>query len=254
MDYSKQYRSKIFIIEKQQARITEMLRLIDSQGLIKYDKTSFESLEHPQFVRSDNGEERSGSEVQAYYEAIRTASSKPFKLSEEAIRNLHADIFKSSSDNNHRGSYRTNEMGSSITLSGGGEQITFSSAEPSVIKKSMKTLIRWTIEELNKKELHVITIISAFVYEFLIIHPFKDGNGRTSRALMYLLLIKCGYDFLRFTSLSNYLQENKRIYMRCIVDAQLYSGTDKEKIGNFIYFNYKCIYELLVDSSTKRLS
>ena len=42
----------------------------------------------------------------------------------------------------------------------------------------MENLISWTNENIQKEELHPLIIIAVFVYEFLSIHPYQDGNGR----------------------------------------------------------------------------
>jgi Fic family protein len=60
-----------------------------------------------------------------------------------------------------------------------------------LVAKEMEELYLWYFE--NKKRLHPV-ILAAEMHERLVcIHPFIDGNGRTSRLLMNLILLQNGY-------------------------------------------------------------
>lgn len=61
----------------------------------------------------------------------------------------------------------------------------------------MSGLIEWTNATLETKRLHSLLVIGIFTVTFLAIHPFQDGNGRLSRILATLLLLRCGYPFPR---------------------------------------------------------
>ncbi len=49
--------------------------------------------------------------------------------------------------------------------------------------------------------LHPLLVIAIFVVVFLAIHPFQDGNGRLSRVLTSLLLLRAGYAHVPYSSL-----------------------------------------------------
>ena len=70
----------------------------------------------------------------------------------------------------------------------------------------MDSLIKWYNEE---SETHNLIKVAVFVYEFLSIHPFQDGNGRLSRVLTNLLLLQAGYDFVPFISHEKIVEDNK---------------------------------------------
>jgi len=55
---------------------------------------------------------------------------------------------------------------------------------------------------------------------FLAIHPFQDGNGRLSRILTTLLLLRCGYLYVPYSSLERVIEENKQEYYRALRAAQ----------------------------------
>ena len=67
-------------------------------------------------------------------------------------------------------------------------------------------------QEIQNNEGPDLGIISNFVLDFLCIHPFRDGNGRTSRLLTILLLYQNGYYVGRYISLERIIEEHKDDY------------------------------------------
>lgn len=60
---------------------------------------------------------------------------------------------------------------------------------------------------LNSKEEYIHPLIRACILHFMIAHehPFRDGNGRTSRALFYWFMLKSGYAAFKYVSISQLL-------------------------------------------------
>jgi Fic family protein len=58
----------------------------------------------------------------------------------------------------------------------------------------MADLVDWLGQEGDR--LHPLVAIGIFVVVFLAIHPFQDGNGRLSRVLTTLLLLRAGYAYV----------------------------------------------------------
>ena len=63
----------------------------------------------------------------------------------------------------------------------------------------MRELVEWTRDAYTDKQLHPLLIIGIFIVRFLAIHPFQDGNGRLSRVITTLLLLKSGYTYVSAT-------------------------------------------------------
>lgn len=86
----------------------------------------------------------------------------------------------------------------------------------------------------DEKYLH--PLVKACIIHFMIgyLHPFKDGNGRTARALFYWYMLKCGYTAFRYISVSTLLKNAPAKYVR----AYLYSETDGMDLTYFV--NYQC--------------
>lgn len=62
--------------------------------------------------------------------------------------------------------------------------------------------------------------IAEFILDFLAIHPFHDGNGRTARVLSTYLLERSGYHFARFYPVDNVILENRDAYYEALFRAQ----------------------------------
>jgi len=104
------------------------------------------------------------------------------ELSEKEIRNIHSLITKGI-ENINPGQYRTVPVYIS-----GAEHIP---PQPYIIFPEMEKLMLWYRNEAN--ELHPIERATILHGEFVKIHPFLDGNGRTSRLLLNFELMKNGY-------------------------------------------------------------
>ena len=120
--------------------------------------------------------------AKAYDYMLTLARSKDFQISEDVILRLH-QLFYSGIDEEKAGRYRTGQV--FIT---GTEYIPPAAEE-------VPCLMQAFLADLNEKrgKLHPVHL-AAFAHRRLVdIHPFQDGNGRTARLLMNLLLINAGY-------------------------------------------------------------
>jgi hypothetical protein len=59
---------------------------------------------------------------------------------------------------------------------------------------------------------HPLVLAAALNLDFLCIHPFRDGNGRTSRLLFLLACYHCGIEAGRYISLERIIEDNKERY------------------------------------------
>ncbi len=76
----------------------------------------------------------------------------------------------------------------------------------------MKQLITSYNRYLEKETYDPLIFIPLFVFDFLCIHPFSDGNGRIARLLTLLLLYKAGYKVGKYISLERIIEESKETY------------------------------------------
>ena len=122
-------------------------------------------------------------------------------LTENHIRQLHRDLLRhSDKDERHRGQYK-HAPNSVAAFDAHGRQIgiVFETASPFDPPRLMQELVERTNTAFDARELHPLLIIGMFAVYFLGIHPFQDGNGRLSRILTTLLLLRCGYVYTPYS-------------------------------------------------------
>lgn len=90
--------------------------------------------------------------------------------------------------------------------------VIFETATPFDTPNAMGVLLHWVKEAQEDGVLHPLLIIAVFIVRFLAIHPFQDGNGRLSRILTVLLLLKAGYLYVPYISLERFIENNKDTY------------------------------------------
>ena len=147
------------------------------------------------------------------------------RISEKRIKEIHKAILKETDDpikNRQIGTWKTepNEI-----INYKDEKISFTA--PADVADEMHELLNKTNAQLDvyfagKKEAqHPLIIAADFHLGFVTIHPFFDGNGRTARILMNLILIAGGYPPIIITD------SGKQAYYQYLADIQAYGG-DKE--------------------------
>lgn len=175
-------------------------------------------------------ETRDEQEVAGYAEAIETvfASADAITLNENHIKQLHRDLLRhSTKDERHRGEYKSNPNHVSAFDADGKEiGIVFQTANPFDTPRLMAELVNWTNATLEQKALHPLLVAAIFTVVFLEIHPFQDGNGRLSRILTTLILIRSGYDYVPYSSLESVIEQSKEGYYLALRRTQGTIRTD----------------------------
>jgi Fic family protein len=159
---------------------------------------------------------RDEQEVAGYAEAMETvfAHWAAIDLTENHVKQLHRDLLRyAAKDERHRGEYKT--LPNHVEAFGpDGESlgIVFQTAAPFDTPRLMGELIAWTRARLDTGDLHPLLAIAIFIVVFLEIHPFQDGNGRLSRILTTLLLLRAGYAYVPYASLESVIEQSKEGY------------------------------------------
>lgn len=143
-------------------------------------------------------------------------------LTENHIRQLHQTLLRhSTKDDRHRGSYKTLPNHVVAKDADGRETaVVFETATPFDTPRKMEELVGWASKAFDESAMHPLLIIAVFNVVFLAIHPFQDGNGRLSRILTTLLLLRAGYEYVPYASLESIVEENKDLYYKALRRTQ----------------------------------
>ncbi len=105
------------------------------------------------------------------------------------------------------------------TPGGGGKRGEYRQEDGGLIAEQMRQLVTWTVSALEEDQLHPLLVVAAFTLRFLCLHPFAEDNGRLSRLLAFLLLLKSNYDFIRYHPLPAVIEEQKADYRQGLQDG-----------------------------------
>jgi Fic family protein len=184
--------------------------------------------------------DRDAQEVRGYYEVLQLIfeSYAGMPLSENIIKQLHGSLLvHTAKDQRHRGAYKTQDNSVDMTDQHGQVVGTLFETTPAYLTaKQMDELVTWTNQALVEAVHHPLLVIGNFVVEFLKIHPFLDGNGRLSRVLTTLLLLRAGYGYVPYVSLEQLIEAQKTEYYLALRRSQTTFGTAGETIEPWLAF------------------
>ncbi|MDO8649173.1 MAG: Fic family protein [Candidatus Peregrinibacteria bacterium] len=183
---------------------------------------------------------RDEQEVMGYVETIKEVfdSWKAMKFSENLIKQIHTMTLKySEKDARHKGQYKfgPNHV-QAVDAKGKVVGIIFEPTPPHLTAKEMQELVEWTKEQLKEQKYHPLLIIAHFIFEYLAIHPFQDGNGRTSRILTNLLLLQQGYGFVPYISHEKLIEDHKVDYYMALKRSTSNWKKEKEDVSPWMLF------------------
>ena len=160
---------------------------------------------------------------------------KTIKPTEGWIHQFHAILLQfSQKDKLHKGKYKSGENTVIMENDKKEHVVLFDPTPAFLVKAEMDEAIAWTNEQLEKGEIHPLLVIANFIFEFLAIHPFSDGNGRVSRALTNLLLLRAGYSYVPYVSLDEIIERTKSNYYLALRATQKNHKTDNEDITPWV--------------------
>lgn len=197
---------------------------------------------------------REQQEVIGYYETLQIILNnyKDIDLSVRYIHQLHGILLKySGKDQSHKGKFKTLPNSVVANYPDGTRRTIFRTTEPALTTKEMEDLLLWTNNSFKQNVIHPILVIAVFVYEFLSIHPYQDGNGRLSRLITTLLLMQQGYVYVQYISFEHIIEEQKENYYRALMEGQKKRYTKTEKIDSWVLFFLSCMVTLIKRLETK---
>lgn len=190
---------------------------------------------------------RDEQEVAGYAEVMELVfqSWNDISITENHIKQLHRDLLKySKKDEHHRGQYKTtNNSVAAFDESGQQIGIIFETASPFDTPFLMKDLVDFVAETLETKKYHPLLIIAIFAVVFLEIHPFQDGNGRLSRILTTLLLLRSGYTYVPYSSLESVIEQSKESYYLALRQTQATIRTNSPNWQPWVIFFLRALQQ-----------
>jgi Fic family protein len=226
--------------------------------------TTFEAKKDFIFNKLSKDKERSIEEVAGCREVLTTVylqSKELTPLRESTIRGLHHDLLRyypNASD--HAGGYKTtSNRVVSIQHETGESQIVLEPAAPGIeTETAMADLVHW-YNQAYRDYPWPLLLATEFVFRFLAIHPFKDGNGRLGRALFLMCLLQSDDPYLPkmvpYLSIDRHIEQNRTLYynvLRQCSEGKFQQDPSQYKMEHFAWFNLKVFEEAFSDIAIYR--
>ncbi len=183
------------------------------------------------------GEQRKEAE-RGYADGLRAVSDgyDAMPPTEGRLLDLHAAIFRRLPEERGRaGRYKSWERrgrGDRDFLS---EPVALRPPGPLLVPAQMETLFAWLSSRLDGGEFHPLLVSAAYLLEFLAIRPFEDGNGRVSRLMTCLLLLRCGHAYLPYGSLDAVILGRRNDYYLALRRSQASRNLPRPDIAPWLF-------------------
>lgn len=176
---------------------------------------------------------RSEQEIAGYRDVLNTihASFEHIPITNNLILQLHRDLFRFTEGEGGKWKMTDNDIREERP--DGSIFVRFRPVSAFETPAAMEKLHEefnalWQGEEVEK-----LMLIPAYIFDFLSIHPFRDGNGRMARLLTLLLLYKAGYEVGRYISLEKLIEDSKESYYDSLLKS---SGEWHEGKHNLLFW------------------
>ena len=160
---------------------------------------------------------RNEQEIAGYRDVLRTIheSHDFISITPNVLLQLHRDLY-SKLPQGIGGHWKLNDNVIEETDASGNTSIRFRPASAVETPAAMESLCTAYRKAIDDARFDALVLIPMFIFDFLCIHPFHDGNGRMSRLLTLLLLYRSGFMVGKYISLEMLIEESKADYYEAL--------------------------------------
>lgn len=209
-------RSRVLPLNEAQLRRQAIIRMAHTSTSIEGNKLAEFQVAKVLSGMSVNADEKSIKEVKNYQNALQLVDqliAQKVVLGIETVLSLHADLMKGLLESQKMGHFRKGPIYIVDELGDGREKVRFEGPAAEKVPFLINELLKWLIHAHN---LHPIVKSAILHAQFVTIHPFSDGNGRTARLLTTLLLHSDGWDFRKIIVLEDYYNRDRQFYYNAL--------------------------------------
>ena len=182
---------------------------------------------------------RDASEVRGYSDLLTLIydESAELPISENYIKQMHKVLLQHSDmEAHHRGEFKRVPNDVVVSMPDGRRVTMLKTASPFETAILMPRLVEEYAVAASSPDWHPLILIADFILWFLSIHPFLEGNGRLSRALATLMLLKSGHEYVPFASIEKVIEDNKADYYTTLQLSQIAARSDARDYRQWLLF------------------
>lgn len=154
-------------------------------------------------------------------------------ISGNTILAMHNMLFKYSGDS-WGGKFKDINNKIIAKYSDGHEEVRFNPPDAFLVPELIGNLCKSYNEAIKKETFSPLILSAAFVFDFVSIHPFRDGNGRMSRLLMLLTMYQLGFEVGKYISLEKIIEDSKESYYDALAASSVKWNDNKNNYLPFI--------------------
>jgi Fic family protein len=179
--------------------------------------------------------DRDEEEVRGYRNALKLIheSGSGIPINEDTVKHLHSLSRGGAGD---AGIYKQLDGNIIEKYTDGWERIRFKTVPAAETVDAMKRLVLHWNNFPEHMRVPDLLRLAAWNFDFLCVHPFRDGNGRVSRLMLLLQLYHLGYEVGRYISLERIIEETKDRYYETLEQSS--EGWHSGKHDPWPYINY----------------
>lgn len=180
--------------------------------------------------------DRSEGEIAGYRDVLNTlhTSYNDIPINPNIVKQIHGDLYKYVPSEG--GKYKSHDNVIRGVLPNGEKYIRFRPLSADKTPDAMKELCDYLHNEKQEEKIDSLILIGTFVFDFLCIHPFNDGNGRMARLLTLLLLYQYDYKVGSYISLEKIIEQSKANYYEALKKSSV--GWHEGEHNIFIWLDY----------------
>ena len=156
-------------------------------------------------------------------------------INKNTILQLHRDLYKYTGYS-YGGKFKNSQNYIEETNKLGERKIRFTPLNAVETPIAIEELCKSYNELVNIESCDLLVLIPIFVFDFVSIHPFNDGNGRMSRLLTLLLLYKANYLVGKYISIEKIIEETKDSYYETLERSSVKWHDNKNDYSYFVEY------------------
>jgi Fic family protein len=179
-----------------------------------------------------------------------------FPLTQAIIRGLHKDLLRyyPPADSFAGGYKRYPNQVVFINHDSGEKRVVLDPSPPGIMTATaMADLVNWYNANMRQTPWPLL-VAAEFMFRFLAIHPFQDGNGRLARALFILALLQAEDKYLRtitqFIAIDRHIEQNRSVYYMTLhqcSQGQFNVDPKKYQLENLVWFFIRILRDSIAD-------
>lgn len=228
-------RSRVLPLNEAQLRRQAILRMAHTSTSIEGNKLAEFEVGKVFEGKTVRAPQKDIIEVKNYYKAIQAVdelAKVKQNLTIKEVLQIHRILMEGLVEPEKVGKFRPGDVYVLDDLGDGREMLRFKAPPAKEVSKLLNDLLDW-VNSYRANGIHPVIVAGIFHLEFVSIHPFTDGNGRSTRLITQMLLYRMGWDFRKIIVLEDYYNRDRLGYYNAEHDGE---GTEYVQGREFTYW------------------